>query len=56
MKFKYVFLSAFALALTASNTTQGKSCTDESNDAFMRDAIKWRYGLKMAFDKDMLAE
>ena len=30
MKFKYVFLSAFALALTASNTTQGKSCTDET--------------------------
>lgn len=33
-----------------------KSCTDASNDAFMRDAIKLMYDLQMAFYKDILDE
>ena len=31
-----------------------KSCTDASNDVFMRDAIKLMYDLQMAFYKDIL--
>lgn len=31
-----------------------KSCTDASNDAFMRDAIKLMYDLQMAYYKDIL--